>query len=95
MNILLGLAHVYFWIAAIGFPLLASHWISYERKASIQDYKVGHDDGWNDGHAAAVYYLRSEEAKHVGKNMKNYDPEWGPTLMSGMRWADWLEEVCE
>lgn len=41
--------NLYFWIAAVGFPILGSHWLNYERKMSKRDYMTGHDDGWADG----------------------------------------------
>ena len=38
--------NLYFWVAAIGFPIIVSHWIVYERKMSQRDYQTGWDDGW-------------------------------------------------
>ena len=40
--------NLYFWVAAIGFPVIGSHWIIYERKMSKKDYQTGWDDAWEE-----------------------------------------------
>jgi hypothetical protein len=64
--------NLYFWIAAIGFPIIGSHWLVYERKMSKRDYMTGHDDGWEDGWneaidaAAAKLYRREKDLIECG-----------------------------
>ena len=57
MNVFVGCFRVYFWLAAVGFPLITMHWCAYERKMSKRDYQTGWDDGWracDDEHEEAV-----------------------------------------
>lgn len=46
MTVLKFAVNGYFWIAAIGFPIILMHWLDYERRVSKHDWRVGYDDGY-------------------------------------------------
>lgn len=61
--------NLYIWVSAIGFPLIACRWLTYERKMSGQDYKTGHDDGWVEGYGYGL-----EDGRWTGKFDENGKP---------------------
>ena len=66
--------NLYFWVAAIGFPVIGMRWIVYEREQSGKDYRTGFDDGFceademNEDKINALF----EKIKHGDQDHQNW-----------------------